>query len=419
MKRYIPEKVLSRIKQLDYKTPDHLYVICDMIYRVSIFKKVESNEYNSFIDIPINYFRDIIPKSTSFYPAMDFLKSNEIIICDNNYSKLQGKALGYKFNDNLISKLIPVEIKSKSIGKRIINNKNSRNSLVDDSLKMYKDYFLKTFKIDYVSALGFIDNWFKIQESSPGIYLDPSYVGPFLDKEWIKLVNKYNQYFMSISSINDGDLFFRKNKTNGRVDTNLTNLKSELKQFIIGDNLFQLDIRNSQPFILSLYLNRIQNLEKIDSKELSKYSDWTSSGMFYYLFEKEYHMKMGKSITNKEIKTMIFCIFYSKTGSYQKEKSIFKCIFPSIFNFIEGEKKMKHNEFAIKMQKIESKICIDIICKELDKEGIKYYTIHDAWIVGGQDVEKTEKIVYKMFYKHLNRRPTLKIEKLNDINIYY
>jgi len=412
VKRYIPEKVLTRINELDFKNKEHLYVICDMIYRVHTFKKIESKESNSFVDIPINYFTDIISKRESFYSAMNFLKSSEIIICDNNYSKLQGKALGYKFNDNLISKLIPVEIKSKSIGKRIINNKNSRNSFVDDSLKMYKDYFLKTFKIDYVSALGYIDNWFNSQEPLPGIYLDSSYVVPFLNQDWIKLVNKYNQYFMSISSINDGELFFRKNKTNGRVDTNLTNLKSELKRFIIGDNLYQLDIKNSQPFILSLYLNRPQNLSKIDSNELTKYSDWTSSGMFYYLFEKEYYMKTGKPISIKEIKTMIFCIFYSKNGSYIKEKGIFKSMFPSIFNFIENEKKNKHNEFAIKMQNIESKICIDIICKELDKENIKYYTIHDAWVVDGNDVEVTEKIVYKMFYKHLNRRPTLKIEKL-------
>ena len=60
---------------------------------------------------------------------------------------------------------------------------------------------------------------------------------------------------------------------------------------------------------------------------------------------------------------------------------------------------------------MESKICIDIICKELDKQGIEYYTIHDAWLVDSKDIKKTESIIIEKFYKHLYRRPELKIEK--------
>jgi ankyrin repeat protein len=113
------------------------------------------------------------------------------------------------------------------------------------------------------------------------------------------------------------------------------------------------------------------------------------------------------------IKDMMFCIFYSKNGSYNKEKTIFKSIFPTIMSYIEDEKKDKHNEFAIRLQKIESKICIDVICKELDNENIKYFTIHDAWLVDKNDVDKTTKIIINMFYKNFSRRPEMKIEKIN------
>lgn len=218
---------------------------------------------------------------------------------------------------------------------------------------------------------------------------------------------------MSISAINDGYLFFRRNDTNGRVDNNLTSLKSEYKQFINTPNLYQIDIVNSQPFILSLYLNSSLCGRNINEKELQKYSDWTSGGIFYEMFEREYFNKTSKTLKRKEIKDIMFCIFYSKNGQYQKEKNIFKKIFPTIMDCIEDEKKDNHSEFAIRLQKMESKICIDIICEELNKLNIKYYTVHDSWIIDKSNIKEVEKIVYKMFYKYFNRRPELKIEKIN------
>jgi hypothetical protein len=239
-------------------------------------------------------------------------------------------------------------------------------------------------------------------------------VGGNYNQEWTKLVNKYNHIFISLSAINDGDLYFRKNDTNGRIDTNLTSLKSEYKQFIISkEPLYQIDIVNSQPFILSLYLNSSYVGGILDEKELLKYNDWTASGLFYEMFERTYFKNTGKTLTRKMIKDMMFCIFYSKNGSYNKEKSIFSNVFPTISKWIEKEKENKHNEFAIKLQKIESKICIDIISQELDNEDIEYYTIHDAWLIDKEDIQKTKNIIMNKFYKYFHRRPEMKIEKIN------
>lgn len=410
IKRYIPTLVYDEIQKLEFKNKEHLYIICDMLYRISIYKKDSKDYSNDFIDIPKYYFRDIICDSKSLSDAISILKESNIILCDNNYSKNSGKALGYRFNSDLISIIVSVDICSKTISKRIINNKNERNNLVSDNYKSYKDYFLSTFKIDYDNALIYLNNWYN---SSISI-LNSSLCGRNYNNEWVKIVNKYNHIAMSINAINDGYLFFRRNATNGRIDNNLTSLKSDYKQFIVKENLYQVDIINSQPFILSLYLNSSLCGRNFNEKELQMYNDWTSSGIFYEMFEKEYFNKTSKVLKRKEIKDIMFCIFYSKNGSYQKEKNIFKMIFPTIMDFIETEKKDKHSEFAIKLQKMESKICIDIICDELNKVGIKYYTIHDAWLVDKEDVKDVEKIVYKMFYKYFYRRPELKIEKINN-----
>ena len=411
IKRYIPSLVYNEIQKLTFKNKDHLYIICDMVNRISIFKKEDKDYSNSFIDIPSYYFRDIITKFSSYDDAIKILKSNKIIICDGFYSKDSGKAFGYKFNDDLISKLIEVEVSSLPLSKKIINNKNKRNNLVGDSYKPAKSFFLETFGIDYEGALRYIDGWFDQSLLSLNTLLCSDIL---YKKEWTKILNKYNSLFMSISAINDDYLFFRKNTTNGRIDTNLTSLKAELKQFIIKEDLYQIDIVNSQPFILSLLLNSLLCSDIFDKDELDKYTRWTSAGIFYEMFEREYFNKTSKVITRKEIKNIMFCIFYSKNGSYQKEKNIFKSIYPTIMKWIEEQKKTKHSEFAVKLQKIESKICIDIICSELDSNDIKYYTIHDAWLVDKKDIDKAKNIIYRKFYDNFYRRPELKIEKIKQ-----
>jgi hypothetical protein len=109
---------------------------------------------------------------------------------------------------------------------------------------------------------------------------------------------------------------------------------------------------------------------------------------------------------------MMFCILYSKNDSYKKEKEVFKSIFPSVYSVIENEKKQKHNQLAIKMQQLESEICIDIICQELDKENINYFTIHDAWLVDKLDEIKVRDIIEREFIKKYNSKPTIKVEKI-------
>ena len=413
--RYIPELVYDEIQKLDFKNKEQLYVICDMIYRISIYRKENTDYSNVYRDIPTKYYTDIISNKTNYMTAMTLLKTSGIIECDNVYSKIGGKALGYRFNSKYISKLITVSISKPTIFKKITSNVNNERNLVGDEYKIYRDFFINNFGIDYDNALLYLDKWYKeelkiINTNQPS---NSPLCSTFLDK-YIKLNNKYNFLFMSISSINDGNLFFRHSNTNGRIDNNLTNLKSELKQFITKpENLYQIDIINSQPFILTLLLNSPLCSTFLDKKELEKYTDWTSAGIFYEMFEREYFNKTSKVLTRKEIKDLMFCIFYSKNTSYIKEKNIFKSIFPTIMKFIDEQKKDKHNEFSIKLQKIESKICINIICKELDKEGIKYYTIHDAWLVSKEDIKRTQEIIIRKFYDNFYRRPELKIEKIN------
>jgi hypothetical protein len=405
--RYVPDLAHKKIQVGNFRNKEHLYIICDMIYRVTTVRKEDTDYSNNFIDIPMNYFRDIITDGPNYNKAKDYLISHKIIECDNHYSKKSGKALGYRFTTDNISKLIPVPLTKVSSINRIINNRNDRNNFVNTKYTIYKEYFLNTFKIDHPAATNYINHIYDegIKKLNSIIPIQNTF--QYL-KEFEKLTNLYNHLYMSVNAINDGELFFNCNKTNRRIDTNLTSLKSQLKRFIISEHpLHQIDIVNSQPFLLSIILNEDKNTNFI-ATELTKYTNWTATGQFYENFKFEYKKKYKKEITRKKTKDIMFCIFYSKNSSYKTEKAIFKSIFPSIYQWIEDQKANKHNTLAIKMQRFESAICIDRICAELDRNNISYYTIHDAWIVNKSEVSMTVNIIENCFLSMHKTKPKLK-----------
>jgi hypothetical protein len=414
--RYVPEKVHKKIKTSSFKNKEHLYVICDMLYRVTTMRKEDTDYSNKYIDIPASYIRDIITDGDNYQIAKNYLIDHKIIECDNHYSKIDGKALGYRFTKDNISKLIPVEIKKPTLINRIVENRNKRNNFVNKKYTLYKEHFLNTFAIDHTAATIYINDLFdkEIEKLNSNILAQDAF--RYL-KEYEKLTNQYNHLYISINAINDGQLYFSSNKTNNRIDNNLTSLKSELKRFIISNHpLHQIDIVNSQPFLLSIILNEDKNAS-LDAAELGKYTDWVTQGLFYENFKEEYQKIYNTDIEREEIKPIMFCIFYSKNTSYKKEKAIFENIFPTIHQWIVEQKTKNHNTLAIKMQKFESAICIDQISLQLDLTGIKYYTIHDAWLVNKNDLKNTIRIVENCFLESYKTKPELDKKRIENVII--
>lgn len=414
IKRYVPEKVLVFIQQSDYSRKEDLYIICDMLYRVNNYNK--NDNYSGYVEISQQYFRDIITAKEFITSGKKFLIENEIILCDDISIKGE-KSYGYKFSDNFVSKIKEVKIFSKTYGKRIINNKNTRNNNVNNLYKKYKEYFINNFNIDYDKAFLWIEeNYDNNQEE-----INTSLCREFLTKQkmYLENIHRYNHYLISINSIRDRDLFFRVGKSNGRVDTNLTNLKSDLRQFISINNLVQIDISNSQPYFLgNLIQSKLNNQEEINSslcREFLEYKKMTENGTFYKEFVKIYFNKTSKSISEKEAKNIMFKIFYSQNKHFIKEKNILKSVFPNVLKFIEDMKIIKHNRVALDLQKMESEFCIKDVCiNELDKLNINYLTIHDSWLVNADDLEKVKKIIEDKFMEKFQNKPKLKIDDINS-----
>lgn len=408
--RYIPELVYQRIKTLNnFKEIDYLIFICDMMYRIKLFKKFEDNySPENYLDIPKSYITSTIKKRETANQALQYLLTHNIIQSDNVCIS-KSKAFGYRFNEDLISPITQIKIEKENLIKNIIMNKNARNNAVSQDLKHAKNYFIKHFKIDFERASQFIE----------GIYHQDLNKAT-TTKERLQAINKYNSYLLSIYAIKDGELFFKKNKTNGRIDTNLTSLKSELKQFIIGaESLTSIDISNSQPLLLSSFISSLfctLPSATIDTKELERYSASCIRGTFYDDFMIEYNLTIidsKRKLTRMDIKEMMFCIFYSKNESYIKEKRIFESIYPSISRFIHKYKSENdYNKLAIELQRLESDIIINSITKDLDKNSINYWTIHDSFIVATENTLKTKEVIENEFWKRFGYVPNIKVENL-------
>jgi UDP-N-acetyl-D-mannosaminuronate dehydrogenase len=53
------------------------------------------------------------------------------------------------------------------------------------------------------------------------------------------------------------------------------------------------------------------------------------------------------------------------------------------------------------------------LLEELRNNKIKYYTIHDAWLIDKSDVKQVEGIINRLFEEKINRKPKLSIDKIN------
>jgi hypothetical protein len=208
--------------------------------------------------------------------------------------------------------------------------------------------------------------------------------------QFYQIINRHISYIHCIENINDGFLFFKRNKTNGRLDTNLTSLPSCLRPFLISDSpLYSIDLKSSQPFFL---YTEIKDNPNIDPTELELYkslvvSGDSENGLYEFICD-EYKKNHNRNYTRNDAKQLIFKIFYSEITSFKKQREFFSSFFPTILKYIDSKKSNSYKDFSVDLQSIESKTILDTIVPKLKPLQIKPYTIHDSFIVRYEDVDK-------------------------------
>ncbi len=363
-----------------------------------------------------------------------FLLNNGFLERDNNYIPTkksyyyrakQGKYVSYFIGGDT-----PIY---KQLIKKYSTKKSNYSRLPPHLYKMVK--LFNSLEFDKGKAMNWINN---NTDPSKAIYYHISI---------IKIYDKRQRYF-------------KRNKTNKRLDTNLTNLKSELKQFIKGD-FIQIDLKSSQPFFLitilklieqytnyntqgihsplclhfkkldtcftidNQFVKRVSKTRKNDSfcnitncwtVDLQKFYEWVISGNLYENFAAEYKKLTGETIQRKEVKTIFFTVLFSDNSnnftSIKKHKNIFKKVFPTVADIIAELKGKKHQQLAILLQSLESFVFIDCICKELVNANIIPLTIHDCVLIKEHQYKDALCIIESVFECLFGFIPCLSIKHI-------
>jgi hypothetical protein len=405
----------STIYNLD---SEGLIIICDTILRVSGSRDIKEN---NFCEIQTECFHKILQNDYKLY--IDYLIEEGIIISDNFYIPGE-KSICYKINEEFIDRLCSIDIDNKLFNKRTI-----KAILSTDKLKISNKHynnFKSELKIDFNAAVEYLyNNWLNEIPDHKG-----------------RILNKYTRTLVEhkLMQINDEQLWMNRSSSNGRINSNLTTLNGNFKQFILGYDI-SMDIVSSQPTLLNVLFDIVKDikgqaslssstllsyeykilsnslkkpevvrvLEKLKSVKLpseNEQKQWRNlceNGDLYEYFQREFFNLTSNKLTRTEVKTIMMTVLYSTNYQSNEYKKIFSSIFPTIYKFITDIKSVKdikrsHRILPLLLQGIESFIWVENILPKLDKMNIKYHFIHDSVIIKEKDKMRTELTIMEQFY---------------------
>lgn len=432
--RYIPNALKIELDKLDYPRKDNLYTIIDLIQRKEIYFKSDAQKRYGYAEIPISQFKELIPSSNNLNADMKFLIDNKFIIRNDRYiAGVSSKS--YKISSEYLGNAIAVKIQDNNINQRIWKQIQSNKRKRVKNLEFAKTEYFKYFKIDYLGAkLAIYEKAEKeiielcaeikipIQKNQINdiINCDPKgnkvkYVILKTKKgiELHNIIHRYMVYNTRLNAINDGFLFFKRNKTNGRLDSNLTSLPSFLRPFIqSNERLMNIDIKNSQPYFL---FTLIKNNPTIDEEELSRYMELVINGTLYDYLKDEYNNRYNKFWDRDQMKKMLFKIYYSRTTSYPVYKDFYSSIFPTIMQYINIENEVFHNTLSVRLQTTESFAVLDTIMPMLESIGIRPYTIHDSFVCKESEANQIIETIKNKFIELFGFAPALHANYIDEI----
>jgi len=250
------------------------------------------------------------------------------------------------------------------------------------------------------------------------------------DAKMLKNSRKYIKCQLAINWFESQDRAFIIDDSGYRLHTVLTMSNKILRECITidGKKLLEIDMSSSQFYCL-IYLMDINNWNEIINKnnrilndykgynikyytsntnmctiideiqasgEFIKYKDLVTGDQFYEHFLKLYQ-KVYPNATRKRIKQLMIKALFSKNETHcAGVKGLFKSEFPNIYaliSFIKRSRDTKetdrHAVMAILLQRIESELILNRVCKRIHKEKPSFpiLTIHDCLVttVGNED----------------------------------
>ena len=178
-----------------------------------------------------------------------------------------------------------------------------------------------------------------------------------------------------------------------------------------------LDLSNSQPVLFNKILQTYRkNASGKVLAELDRYLEVTTSGKWYEELIRVFDVKYGpnENLTFDEARNVCkkvwMLLAYSNNNEQRNLKKVFALEYPFVSSVMKSIKKSNYNQFAISLQLIESKVFIDIICKQLVNEGIIPYTMHDGLLVPKESMERTKEVMLENLKDFIGACPIITVQ---------
>lgn len=403
------------------------------------------------------------------YKAYFYYLMNDLKIIETNGHYLPGEScIGYRFIEKYNAVTIKdVDIKD-NLFQRTTNRINKKFKQNDTKTKYLSKHFNNKLKINFEMAGKFLAEELHLKQNNFDLW---DY--DIKNKKFINPVKQYNHALMTAKRLAENDFYFHRDNNVYRFHSNLTNMRSVLRNAITydGQKLVSIDICNSQPYLSILLLqsdfiiekkaeflsfnrkiakqiieeqtskaanttNIINNINIYIKKQqatsyimlgemppslinsgFQEYIDLVISGEFYERLADTFLDKLGMHFkSRKELKAVIFLVLFTDNRFLgQKDavtKKAFKDLFPEVYEVFKQIKKHDKTVLPCLLQSIESYLMIDVIAKRIATEYPKapIYTIHDSITTTEEFIEPVKRIMEEELAKAIGHAPKLKIE---------
>ena len=299
---------------------------------------MERTGVDDFIPLKAQYLRKVIPCWTKVKETAIGLG---IVECDGHYVKGE-KSYGYR-------------LKSPNLRRTTHRLKPIESMTIRRTLKRMNRLTLPVHKW----LFGKLD---EVKIVEPG------------DDELLRIAEgdeaKVLTYRQSVDTVRNGEWWMECDQRTGRLFSNLTNLKRELRcrLRVKGHPLVETDIRNSQPTFLALLCLR-------HGIHADRYRQVCEEGRLYE------HLGGITGLSREETKTqLIKQAFFSRNGYSNATKRAFRGEFPAVAEFMHKVKEKDHGRLAVELQRAEARFVIRTVCERIRREqpGMFLATIHDC-----------------------------------------
>ena len=287
----------------------------------------------------------------------NWLLDNEFIKLISDYY-VGKKAKTYRINEKLV-----IGCSRYCNTDRVLLKKYRRNVLALNVDKTNYNWIEEDIRKKIVNDLFYVD-------------VDMKKAQTILDTLEKEALDK-NEY--SVECVKDKHIFFHFDKY-GRCHTNFTVLKSEIRKeclFIDGEEIEEIDIRNSQPLFLAILIEKYNDLLNcVDPGEYEFFKDLVVNGKFY-----DYYMENVNIKNKKEAKKSVYKVLFGRNLD-DDENYNFKNLFPTVHDFILIYKEHfeDYKALAYELQRSESNFLFNSIIREIMEYNpeIKLFTVHDS-----------------------------------------